>query len=280
MRYRSLIILSIAFLSACAQEEGSIDSDNEGTVLVEVDGQPITLAMLERSMEARGVEASEHERMRELLDELIRVQAVANAARSEGMAEEPEVQAELRLVEIQTLYRRYINRAEQAEPVSDEDIRDVYQAQLERSGDTQYRIETIAYDEQARALQAIRRLQDGEVTHSELRAEAQADGLAVEEPGWIDRSQVPEDFAGRLVDTESGEIVPRPLESSRGWHLVRVLETRELQVPSLDEVREGIARSLLQQRREALTKSLYDQAEITPMLPLEEAESESDEGEE
>ncbi|WP_376695429.1 peptidylprolyl isomerase [Wenzhouxiangella sp. EGI_FJ10305] len=278
MNFRLLIILAIVVLSACAQqEEGAIDSNEKSTVLVEVDGQPITLAMLERSMEARGVEASEHERMRELLDELIRVQAVANAARSEGMVEDPAVQAELRLVEIQTLYRHYIDRAERAEPVSDEDIRDVYQAQLARSGDTQYHIETIAYDEQARALQAIRRLEDGEVDYSGLRGEAQADGLAVEEPGWIDRSQVPEDFAARLVETESGAVVPRPLETGRGWHLVRVLETRDLQVPSLEQVREGIARSLLQQRREALTDSLYDQAEITPMLPLEEADPEAEE---
>lgn len=278
MNFRLLIILAIVVLASCEQqEEGAIDSNEKSTVLVEVDGQPITLAMLERSMEARGVEASEHERMRELLDELIRVQAVANAARSEGMVEDPAVQAELRLVEIQTLYRHYINRAERAEPVSDEDIRDVYQAQLARSGDTQYRIETIAYDEQARALQAIRRLEDGEVDYSGLRGEAQADGLAVEEPGWIDRSQVPEDFAARLVEAESGAVVPRPLETGRGWHLVRVLETRDLQVPSLEQVREGIARSLLQQRREALTDSLYDQAEITPMLPLEEADPEAEE---
>ncbi len=278
MSYRLLILLVVIFLSACEQQDGeSTGSEDESVVLVEVDGRPITLAMLERVMEVRDIEVSDHEQMREVLDELIRMQAVANAARSEGMAEDPEVQAELRLSEIQTMYRHYINRAQRARPVTDEDVREVYQAQLERSGDTQYRIETIAYEEQARALQAIRRLQDDEVDYSELRAEAQADGLAVEEPGWIDRSQVPEDFAARLVEAESGEIVPRPLESSRGWHLVRVLDTRDLQVPALEQVREGIARSLLQQRREALTDSLYDQAEITPMLPLEEAESESDE---
>lgn len=277
MSYRPLIISIIIVISACAQQgEESSGPVDKSVVLVEVDGKPITLPMLERAMEARNVEESDHERMRELLDELIRMQAVANAARSEGMADDPEVQAELRLSEIQTMYRHYINRAQRAQPVTDEDIRDVYQAQLERSGDTQYRIETIAYEDQARVLKAIMRLQDGEVDYSGLRAEAEADGLAIEEPGWIDRSQVPEGFAARLVETGSGQIVPRPLESSRGWHLVRVLETRDLQVPALDQVREGIARSLLQQRREALTQSLYDQAEITPMLPLEEAESESD----
>lgn len=273
MNCRLLILLSIVFVSACAQEGGeSAASGEEAVVLVEVDGAPVTLPMLERVMEVQNVAEDDHERMRQVLDELIRMQAVANAARSEGLADDPEVRAEIRLGEMQTLYRHYVNRAQRADPVTDEEIEAVYQAQRERSGDTQYRIETIAFDDQARALQAIRRLEDGDVTYSELRAEAKAEGLAIEEPGWIDRSQVPQDFAARLDEADAGSVVPQPLESRQGWHLVRVLETRDLEVPSLEEVREGIARSLLQQRRQALIQSLYDQAEITPMLPLDDVD--------
>lgn len=278
MNSRLLIIIPFLLVSACSnQGEESTGPGDESVVLVEVDGTPITLPMLERVMEARNVEASEHERMRELLDELIRMQVVANAARAEGLADEADVQAEMRLTEIQTLYRHYLNRAQQAEPVSDREIREAYDAQLERSGDTQYRIEIIGYEDQARALKAIKRLQDEEVAYSALRAEAQASGLVVEEPGWVDRSQVPEDFATLLAETATGSVVPQPLKNSRGWFLVRVTDKRDLQVPSFDQVREGIARSLLQQRRESLTESLYDQAEITPMLPLDQADPEAGE---
>lgn len=278
MNARFPVLVLSFFLVACGQQPGGDgQSDDDRVVLVEVDGSPVTLPMLERMMDSRGVGEEDHERMRELLDELIRLQVVANAAQDEGLPAEPEVRAELRLAEIQTLYRNYVNRAQRVEPVSDQDIRDVYEAQLERSGDTEYRIEIIAHAEQAPVLRTIRRIGEGEVDYGEVREQAEADGLRVEQPGWIDRSQVPEDFAVALEETQPGNIVPQPLEAGGNWHLVRVLDTRPLETPSFEQVREGIARTLLQRQRESMIDSLYDQAEITPMLPLDEADPETDE---
>jgi peptidyl-prolyl cis-trans isomerase C len=234
--------------------------------------------MLERAMSARQIEADDHEAMRELLDELIRMQAVANAARSEGLADDPDVRAELRLAEIQTLYRHYVNEAQRAAPVTDEAIREVYDQQVERSGGTQYRIRTVKFNDQARAIQAIERLRSGAIDFEQLEGEAESAGLTVARPGWIDRSQVPESFAPSLAETSAGDVVGQPLQNSQGWYVVRVDETRDLQVPDFEEVREGIARSLLQRRREALVDSLYDQAEITPMLPLDDAKPAADSG--
>lgn len=278
MKLNYLIFMLPFLLVACGETgSGSGSADEDTVVLVEVDGTPVTLTMLERVMEARGVEESDHDGMRELLDELIRMQAVANAARQEGLADDPKVRAELRLGEMQSLYRHYLDRAGQSGSISEQDLRDVYAAQLERSGDTQYRIEIIAYEDQARALQAIQRLRDGELTVSELQAEAEAEGLRVESPGWVDRSQVPEDFAAELAETSTGEVVSRPLQNGQGWFLVHVADKRDLQVPAFEQVRDGIAQSMQQEQRQALVESLYDQAEITPMLPLEEAEPESGE---
>lgn len=276
---RIAILLTVtALLVACGgQEPQSSESAGESTVLVEVDGEPVNLSMLEQAMEARGVSEDDHEGMRETLDALIRMQVVANVARREGLTDEPEVQARLRLAELQTINRLYLARQQETESISDQAIRDVYEAQLARSGDTQYRIEVIAYGDQSQALDAINRLQDGEIEYSALRAEAEAAGLSIEQPGWIDRSQVPEDFAVLLAESGVDEVVPRPLESGWGSLLVRVLDQRDLEAPSLDQVRDGIARSLRQEKRQALVDTLYDQAEIKPMLPLEEAEPESDE---
>lgn len=277
MNYKFLFLFCSLLLTACGQQPSSPEGNDEEVVLVTVDGRPVTLPMLERVMSARGIGEEDHERMREALDELIRMQVVANAARAEGLDVAPEVRAELRLAELQTLYRHYINRAQQARPVREEDIAEVYEAQRARSGDSQYRIEFIAYHDQARALRAIARVEAGETDFGTLQQEAESEGLSVDEPGWIDRSQVPEDFAVALVQAEAGEVIAQPLESPRGWHLVRLLETRELQAPPLDQVREGIARSLLQRQREDLIQSLFDQAEITPMLPLEASGLEAEE---
>lgn len=279
MNHKALILIVLPFLLvACGEQgNGSREGDDNRVVLVEVDGEPVTLTMLEQVMEARGVSEDDEEGMRETLDAVIRMQVVANAARREGLTDDPQVQARLRLAELQTVNRLYLERDQETDTISEQDIRDVYDAQLARSGDTQYRIEIIRYEDQARALAAIDRLRDGEIDYPALRAEAEAAGLPIEQPGWIDRSQVPEAFAELLAESGVDEVVPSPLESSQGSFLVRVLERRDLEAPSFEQVREGIARSLRQEQRQALVESLYDQADIKPMLPLEEAEADGDE---
>lgn len=263
-----LLILPLAIIG-CQSEDPAMDHDDE-VVLVLVDGEPVTLPMLELMMRSRGVDEQDHETMRELLDELIRMQAAANAAAAEGIADEPEVRAERRLRDLQTLTRHYINHYQREHPVTDDEVETVYREQIERAGDTRYRIETITYLDQAEALRALAEIDAGRTDFDALRAQAEAAGRAVEQPGWVDRSQVPPDFAEAMVRSGPDEVVGVPLETSRDWRIVQVIETQTLTPPSLEEVREGIARTLLRQRRQALMETLQEQAEIEPMLPLEE----------
>lgn len=272
LKYLSIIaFVSVLALPGCQSGEEAEDGNgDEDVVLVLVDGEPITLPMLERVMADRGVSENDHEAMREILDELIRVRAAANAAVAEGLDREPEVEAEIALRKMDSLYRRYVARAEEEHKITESDIERVYRQQRERAGDTRYRIEMIAYADSARALSDLARLEDGTTDWDSVVETAEADQRGVERPGWIDGSQVPEDFASALGETESGEIVPVPLEMPEGVRIVRVLDTRPLEAPPLDEVRDGIRRSLESERREAIVETLYDEAEIEPMLPLEE----------
>lgn len=272
MSHKLLIIIVLLTLVGCQsqppEEPGLIEPDD--VVLVLVDGEPITLPMLEFMMAARGVDEDDHEGMREILEELIRLQAVANAAKSEELDREPQVRARRMIRDLEALQLRYFDQVYQDHPITDEDIEAVYQAQLERTGNLRYQIETILYPTQAEALERLVRIEEGETTFDELKASAEATGLTVDEPMWVDRSQVPEELAALLADISAGEVLGLPLETPQGWRVVRINESRQVDVPDIEEVREGIARHLVRQRLEALVEDLYDASEIEPMLPIEE----------
>ncbi|QOC23974.1 peptidyl-prolyl cis-trans isomerase [Wenzhouxiangella sp. AB-CW3] len=262
-------LLILGFIGGCQTDPDGVGEDE--VVLVLVDGEPITLPMLELVMSARGVGEDDHDGMRELLDELIGMRAIASAAEREGIADDKSVRAERRVRDLEVLNRHYINQFQREYPVTDEDIEAVYQRQVERSGDRQYRIETITYPDQATVLRELGRIDDGEKEYADVRDRAESEGLSVEQPGWIDLSQVPESFAAALEGRSAGEVVTLPLETPQGWRLVQVVDTRALEPPPLAEVRDGIARSLMQQRRQALLDEMREQAEIEPMLPLDES---------
>lgn len=265
----SVIVLLAGCSAESGQQAGSLIAPDD-VILVEVDGAPISLPMLEFMMAQRGISEDDHEAMRALLDELIRLRAVANAAERDGLASLPEVRAQRALRDMETLQLRYFTRVHETNPVTDEAVAEVYNTQLQRSGDRQYRLQTVVYPQQADALLNLAALQDGQIDFDQVVADAREQGLTIEPTGWVDRSQLGPEIGTLITETAEGEFLPAPLSTPQGWRLLRVEESRPLDVPSLDEVREGIERQLVRQRLEALVEELYEAAEIKPMLPLEE----------
>jgi peptidyl-prolyl cis-trans isomerase C len=264
-----LIILSFS-LAGCQQESGDLIHSDD-VILVEVDGRPISLPMLEFMMVQRGIAEDDHEAMRELLDELIRLRAVANAAEREGLAEEPGVRAQRALRDMETLQLQYFTRVHEQYPVTDQAIRETYRNQLERSGERQFQLQTIVYPSQADALLQLAALQDGQAGFDDLLEAARSEGRLVEPTGWVDPSQLGAELGPLLEDAATGDVLSAPLRTPQGWRLLRIESTRSLEPPPLEEVRDGIERQLVRQRLEALVEDLYQAAEVTPMLPLEDA---------
>lgn len=270
----SFMTLSLALIAGCGHDDidpaSSLVADDD-VVLVEVDGAPVTLPMLEFLMEVRGIDEEDTEGMRELLDELIRIRAVANRAAEEQVSSRPRVRAERMVKDIEVQYVRYLEHFQRQNPISDEEIRAVYEAQLERAGDRRYQIETIEFPDQAPALEQLDALRSGDAAFSDAIAQASEEGRIARRTDWIDASQVPADFAAGLAETAAGDVVESLLPYQDKWLIVRVAEVDALAPPSLDEVREGIRRTLIRQQSQSMIEQTFERAEITPMLPLEDA---------
>lgn len=268
-------------LAACGQQDDPYDwVHEEDVVLVEVDGEPVTKAMLEVTMEARGVSEDETDRMRELLDGLIRLQAVANAASDQGAIETAKIRAERRINDLRFSNVRFLEHFQEQNPVTEADIARVYREQVERAGNQRFRIEAVQFTEQSAALEALASVTSGERDFSAMAAEAQARGLQVLQPNWIDASQVPVTFADALKNASAGEVLATPQAMGQAWVAARLIETEALEPPPLEDVREGIRRTLASQRSEALVESLFEDALIVPMLPMDAAPAEPAAGEE
>lgn len=279
MSFKRLIFLWFSvsmplILGGCGGSGGdsarSLVADDD-VVLVEVDGAPVTLPMLEFLMEVRGVDEEDTEGMRELLEELIRIRAVANRAAEEQVSSRPRVRAERMVKDIEVQYVSYLAHFQRENPVSEEEIRAVYDAQLERAGDRRYQIETIEFTEQTPALEQLGALRAGGLTFQQAIEQATEEGRIARRTDWIDASQVPADFAAVLAGTDPGDMVESLLPYQGKWLIVRVAEVDALAPPAFDEVREGIRRTLVRQQTQAMIEQTYERAGITPMLPLEDA---------
>jgi peptidyl-prolyl cis-trans isomerase C len=274
------LCLAVALISGCGEggdEHRLVEPDD--VVLVEVDGEPITLSMLEHLMRLRGVGEDDPEGMRELLDELVKLRAVANRADREGVSERPEVRAERLIKDIETQYVRYLEVFQRSNPVTDAEIQAAYQEQSERAGTRRYRLETIEFEDQSAALADLQDLQAGEATFDDSMRRAEQAGRVVRRTDWIDGSQVPPDFRAALAEADAGVVMDTLLPFQGNWMLARVAAVEPFTPPPLAELRDGIRRALLRARSEAMIERTAEAAEVTPMLPLESASADGTNGE-
>lgn len=274
MKLKALIfsVISLVLVGCQSEPQGLIHADD--IILLEVDGQAISLPMLEYMMRQRGVAEEDHDGMRAIMDELIRLRVVASAAEREGLADEPEVRAARMLRDLETLRIRYFTHIFETFPVTDEDVERVYQAQVARAGDRQFTFDSLLFASQSQALLALLALEDGAAEFEAMVDGEQFQVQAADRIGWVDRSQLGEEIGALLGDLERGEIIGVPLQTEQGWRVLRLAEERPLEAPPLESVREGIARQLVRQRLEAVVEDLYEAAQIIPMLPLEPAAGE------
>jgi peptidyl-prolyl cis-trans isomerase C len=272
---RSVFILTaIIALAGCGEREPAhplVSPDD--TVLVEVGGEPVTLEMLEFLMEVRGVGEDDTEQMRQLMDELVRLQAVANRAQREGVSDRPKVRAARMLKDVETQYVQYLQEFQRENPVTDAEIRAAYESQADRAGGREYRLETIEFADQAAALALLDELSAGEVTFDAAMQRADAAGRTIRRTEWADGSQVPPDFRAVLAETGVGQVAPALLPFEQNWMVVRVADARAFEPPPLEELREGIRRTLMRERTEAMIQRTFEAADVVPMLPLEQSEA-------
>lgn len=79
--------------------------------------------------------------------------------------------------------------------------------------------------------------------------------------GWFGAGQMVPEFEAAVGDLEPGA-VSEPVQTQFGWHIIKLLETRDTAPPPLDAVRPEIETALRQQKLEAELATLRDAATI------------------
>ena len=70
------------------------------------------------------------------------------------------------------------------------------------------------------------------------------------------------EFSGAMVKLGKGEMTDAPVKSQFGWHIIRVDDVREAQLPKLEEVKPQIAQQLQQQKMAKFQEDLRAKARI------------------
>jgi hypothetical protein len=265
-----------------------------GAEVARVGDVPITVDQIVARVHEQGSAGlrrfQDRRRLRELIEDEIRVELLVRAGLERGLAADPEVVQAARQVLVRKLLQHDLGPSIGGGSITEADLEGYYRQheqdyqQPEKRRLLQIQLaptnagKALGYN----ILQSLAGKEDDvalfrlAVERHSLDSESRARGGEIP---FISREELTEalgtSFATEVFAAPPGKLMPDPVQSTRGWHVVKVAARREAVARSLEEVREDIRERLLKgQRAEDFETYL---AEIRRRYPVALYESRIDE---
>ena len=261
-----LIVLCLgltAFVLGCEQEQ-------QGDVLARIDNQPVTLADLEARLEGMPPFMREQldkpEGRERLLKAIVEEEIIVREAKAMGLDRTEEFRDEMERRQRDALVRLFYERViDEASKPSQSEIETYYQSHLDQFVEpAKARARHIVVKTEKEARKIKKRLEDG-ADFAELAKKYSLDALTKDREGVIHGQIIrgkpikglgdyPE-LVDAIFSLKEGEI-GGPVETSMGYHVIRLERFEPERQKSLEEVRSTIESQLQFERRQAVRDSV------------------------
>ena len=234
--------------------------------LAVVNGKPVPSSRvnaLKQQVEASGRPVTP-EVMAQIKEELIAREVFMQEARKRGLDASDEFKTQIELARQTILIRQLFADFQKKNPVTDADIKAEYDKFAAANGGKEYRARHILVEKEDEAKALIADIKKG-AKFEDLAKKASKDPGSGANGGDLDwaaaGSYVPE-FSDAMVKLSKGQMTDAPVKSQFGFHIIRVDDVREAQLPKLEDVKPQIAQQLQQQRMANFQQELRAKAKV------------------
>lgn len=269
--FRPIVIALCAAigLAACAErspqqaDEGQVlQRPPEGPVVAVVNGESITQPLLETFARGLGLDLAQPEQRQQALDRLVETLLLAQTGLSGSESGSESLKAELALGRMQVLASHQLNALRGEVTIGEQELRDYYAREVERTGRVEYNAQHILFADEASAAAALAEALGADVDFAALMQRYSATAVQARDLGWANLTQTPPEFAELLGQLADGEVAPVVVQTRFGYHVLRRVASRDFTPPVFEAVRAGIEQQLLQQAVGERIRALRETAQI------------------
>jgi peptidyl-prolyl cis-trans isomerase C len=185
-------------------------------------------------------------------------------ARKRGLETSEDYKAQIELARQSLLIRELFASFQKKNPVTEAEIKAEYDKFVAANGGKEYRARHILVDKEDEAKTLIADIKKG-AKFEDLAKKASKDPGSGANGGDLDwanaASYVPE-FSNAMVKLEKGQMTDTPIKSQFGFHVIRVDDVREAQLPKMEEVKPQITQQLTQAKLAKYQDDLRAKAKV------------------
>ena len=241
----ALLALTLAALAACQPKTAGTAVNDNSPAVATVNGVPISRNFYDfyiKGITGGKAPADITAEQRGLaLDNLVRAKVVAEQAVKDGLDKSGDSAYMLELARLNVLQQAMQDRYLKDRQPTEQELRAEYETQLAAMPKTEYHARHILVATEPFAQKIIERLDKGEkfdaLAKSESMDSSKNNGGDL---GWFTPGRMVPEFAGAVMSLKAGEYTHKPVQTQYGWHVIQLLETREVTPPPFDQVRQRL----------------------------------------
>ena len=231
-----------------------------------VNGKPVPTARVEALAQqvARSGRPVTPDMQSQVKEEVIAREVFSQAAQAMGLDGTDDFKAQMEEVKQSILIRTLFAAYQAKNPVSDADMKAEYDRYVAINAGKEYKARHILVEKEDQAKALLAQLKKGAKFEDLAKKSSKDPGSAVKggELDWANPTSYVKEFSDALVGLGKGKTTEAPVKSQFGFHIIRLDDLRESNIPKFDEVKPQISQHLTQQNLAKYQEELRSKAKI------------------
>jgi peptidyl-prolyl cis-trans isomerase C len=259
---KTKLITSFALAALVAAISGAATAQN----LAIVNGKALPLsrvAALKQQVERSGRQVTS-EIEQQIKDEVIAREIFIQEAQKQGLDTTEDFRTQMELARQTILIRDLFTNYQKANTVSDADIKAEYDKFAAANSGKEYKARHILVETEAEAKAIIAQLKKGGKFEDIAKKSSKDPGSGANggDLDWAPAGNYVAEFSTAMTALAKGQLTETPVKSQFGYHIIRLDDVRQAQLPKLDEVKPQIAQQLQQQKLAKYQADLRAKAKV------------------
>ncbi|MBO9647191.1 MAG: peptidylprolyl isomerase [Variovorax sp.] len=231
-----------------------------------VNGKPVPKArmdVLAQQLAAAGRPVTP-EMQDQLREEVIAREVFMQEAQKQGLDATDDYKNQLELARQAILIRQLFENYRKTNPVSDADAKAEYDKFVAANSGKEFKARHILVETEDQAKKIIADLKKGAKFEDIAKKQSKDPGSGANggDLDWASPSSFVPEFSEAMVKLNKGEMTQTPVKSQFGYHIIRVDDIRQAQLPKFEEVKPQIVQQLQQQRLQKYQEDLRAKAKV------------------
>ena len=200
----------------------------------------------------------------QIKDEVIAREIFMQEAQKQGLEASADFKSQMELARQTILIRELFMTFQKNNAVTDADIKAEYDKFAAANGGKEYRARHILVEKEDAAKAIIAQLKKGGKFEEIAKKSSKDPGSGANggDLDWAPASNYVAEFAEALLSLSKGKTTETPVKTQFGYHIIRLDDVRDAQLPKLEDVKAQISEQLTQQKLIKFQEDLRAKAKI------------------